>query len=96
MFCGVRRYLLMFVVDDFVITLNLGNECILFTWKTCIIIFLLFMFDMKCCIFVDSHGNAFYTDLLLIHLTFLSVPRTRNIISVKTWLSTLEISVSFG
>ena len=28
------------------------------------------MFDMKCCIFVDSHGNAFYTDLLLIHLTF--------------------------
>ena len=28
------------------------------------------MFAMKRCIFVDSHGNAFYTDLLLIHLTF--------------------------
>ena len=29
------------------------------------------MFDMICCIFVDSHGNALYTDLLLIHSTFL-------------------------
>ena len=26
---------------------------------------------MKRCIFVDSHGNAFYTGLLLIHLMFL-------------------------
>ena len=49
------------------------------------------MFDMKCCIFVDSHGNAFYTDLLLIHLTFLLAPRTRHIIRLKSWLSTLEI-----
>ncbi len=29
------------------------------------------MFDMMCCIYVDSHGNAFYTDVLLIHSTFL-------------------------
>ena len=52
-------FVYLFVVDDFIITVNIGNECILFTWKTCIIIII--MFDVKCCIFVDSHGNASYT-----------------------------------
>ena len=44
------------------------------------------MFDMMCCIFVDSHGNALYTDLLLIHSTFiLAVIASNNFITGFTF-----------
>ena len=42
MFCGVRRYLFMFEVDDFVITVNIGNEFYFIHMETCIIIMFTF------------------------------------------------------
>ena len=44
------------------------------------------MFDMMLCIFVDSHGNALFTDLLLIHSTFiLAVIASNNFITDFTF-----------
>ena len=55
MCCEVRWFLLMLVVDDFVITVNITNECKKHVEPmTNIIIFVFFYVDgRKCCIFVD-------------------------------------------